>query len=337
MNNQITLTPAQTDFCKKEISGFNEHTWHVSIAGKAGSDRSFIRLAPKGGPGPSRILVLWDSHDSDWERFIAINNDVAEKVPSLLPEIYATDNTHGLILEEDCGEHRLKEHCLGGHNKTMLLMVYQQVLDALIVWQHIPVDASHAIASRKLDTAMYLWETEYFAAHCVSEYFGLDTMLTKEWHHERESLAREVAGLPMVYLHRDFQSENIMLHDTGIMFVDYQGARLGAAEYDLASLLFDPYVSVITDEMRHTLLAYYNGRCRKKISLHTFHIAAMQRLAQACGAYGNLSLHKGKVQYREFIPRALRQLNSILRQEERFPIFQAITAACITKTEETET
>ena len=179
---------------------------------------------------------------------------------------------------------------------------------------------------------MFLWETGYFARHCVSEYFGLDSILTSEWEWERIELAREAADLPLVCLHRDFQSENIMIMKDEIKLVDYQGARLGAAEYDLASLLYDPYISVLHDEMRFQMVDYYIKKSGRPVTHHTFQIAAMQRLCQALGAYGNLSLHKGKEQYKEYIPVALKNLGGILENDNKYSYLKKIIMKCYDRT-----
>jgi aminoglycoside/choline kinase family phosphotransferase len=327
-NSEIQLTPSQIDFCKKNITGFSEERWHASLAGKAGSDRSFLRIAPRSTEGTSIIMVLWDSHDMDWNRFFEIHKQVSRSV-SVLPEIYASDQRHGLILEEDCGPATLKEFCINSPSPDTVEKMYLKVIDTLITWQSISIEKGSPVASRALDKEMLLWETEYFSNHCVCEYCGLDSLLTDEWEAERNRLADDVAALPRVCLHRDFQSENIMVKNDILKFVDYQGARLGPAEYDLASLLYDPYVSVLTESMRDKLLDYYIKRQTGSVTAPTFKIAAIQRLTQALGAYGNLSLHKGKEQYKQFVPVALKHLSSILENENDYPCLLRIVGECL--------
>ena len=335
MNNNsgdIQLTPAQIDFCKKNITAFTEEEWHACLAGKAGSDRSFLRISPRGGAGPSAILVLWDSSDRDWDRFFDIHKQVSQTI-SVLPEIYASDRRYGLILEEDCGPLTLKTFISDNPSTEAVEEMYRRVIDTLAMWQHIPVEKGSPIASRILDKEMLLWETEYFSIHCVSEYCGLDVLLTDDWESERIRLAEDVAALPLVCLHRDFQSENIMVKNDTLKFVDYQGARLGPAEYDIASLLYDPYISVLTDSIRNRLFDYYIKQQNGSVTAHTFQIAALQRLTQALGAYGNLSLHKGKEQYKQFVPVALKHLSSIFDYENDYPCLQGIVGECLKRVE----
>ena len=326
-DEKIELTKSQVDFCEKKIEGYVKDTWQVSLAGRAGSDRRFLRISPDDKKMASRVLVVWDSHDRDWDRFIKINREIPRSL-NVLPKIYATDGKIGLILEEDCGQLTLKDFCYHNSDPDVISRKYQKVLDVLMKWQGIDPGECREISSWTLDKEMFLWETDYFNTHCVGEYFGLGSHITPEWETERIRLAEEVSSLPLVCLHRDFQSENILIKGDEIKLVDYQGARLGAAEYDVASLLFDPYVSVLDNEMRYHLLDYYIKQSGRPVSRHAFLAAAMQRLCQALGAYGNLSLHKGKKQYREYIPFALAILKEITGEEDNYPCLKKIVQEC---------
>lgn len=328
---RVELTPAQCDFCSRHIAGFDVDRWIITIAGKAGSDRCFLRVTSPVDKNFTRILVLWDSRDQDWPRFLAIHDEVNTGL-SLLPQIYAFDPAPGLILEEDCGSFTLKDFCHSGVKSSAVLSQYKKVIDTLILWQGLSPHNRPMLCSRTLDKEVFLWETDYFAQHCVREYFGLESMLNRQWLDERMRLAHNAAVLPLVILHRDFQSENVMIHDGTIKFVDYQGARLGAAEYDLASLLFDPYVaSSLTGTIRSELLEYYRGAGGYAVTAATFLTAATQRLCQALGAYGNLSLHKGKDSYRTFIPDALSLLHQVLTSSREYPILLHIIEECINR------
>lgn len=327
---KVQLTPAQFAFCKKNIIGFNTRDWDVTVAGKAGSDRSFLRVAPITGntEHPSSILVVWDSSDHDWDRFIGINAEYAEKIP-LFPAIYAVDPECGLILEEDCGKCNLKNFVFDkGKKSEESIVLYRSVLDSLIAWQNIGTIGLPHIRSRAMDFEMYLWETSYFTDHCLCEYFGLGHLADAQWKEDRITLAEKVASFPLLAIHRDFQSENIMVTNDGIRFVDYQGGRLGAPEYDVASLLCDPYVAFDTDT-RSELLAYYIEQSGSNITEESFRLAAMQRLFQAMGAYANLSLHKGKPVFATYIAPALEIALETAEGIAGYESFGKILRACI--------
>lgn len=323
----IEISPAQHSFLSEAIDSFSTETWAIELAGRAGSQRYFLRVS-RGDT--SFILIVWDSKDEDWQRFLHIGrNRVASN--GLLPEIYRDDARHGLILEEDLGSVTLKRYCNATQRgRYDIERIYQATLDALIAWQTSPMGANPVVAARSMDRKLLLWETAYFARFCVTDYCACESLLTPLWEEERLRLARTAASLPRVVMHRDFQSENVMVHKGTIRFVDFQGARLGPAEYDLASLLFDPYCLWVDDAMRSELLQYYRRKVPENETSHAaLTVCGAQRLMQALGAYGNLSLHKGKEWYSAFIPFALERLAAILTQSGEFPAMAAVALACL--------
>ena len=206
---------------------------------------------------------------------------------------------------------------------------YRRVLEALCAWQSLDVKTSPAIASRTMDIETFLWETDYFARRCVVDFCGREEALGEAWEKERRALARAAASLPKTFIHRDFQSENILMSNAGIRFVDFQGARLGPPGYDVASLLYDPYVNFLGVEYTAQLFDYYCSLGpRVTTEQHDFDLCAAQRLMQACGAYGNLSIHKGKIRYREFMPIALDRLKSVMKRLPEYPAIKKVVECC---------
>jgi Predicted phosphotransferase related to Ser/Thr protein kinases len=322
----MKLSPAQSNFLAKNIPGYDSSQWTVTSAGAAGSDRRFLRIQKKSGDADtSYVLILWDSRDEDWGRFLTIEKELGKTI-LFLPKIYASDGKHGLILEEDLGNTTLKKYCEKFPDK--IEDAYHSALDALIAWQKTEITANTVIASRSMDLEVFLWESKYFSTHCVTEFFGCDNLLDKEWETERMQIALFASNLPKVCIHRDFQSENILIDKGSIRFVDFQGARLGPAGYDLASLLFDPYVAELDDSFTLRLFDYYCSKASVPISHEAFYVCSLQRLMQACGAYGNLSIHKGKEQYRKFIPLAIDRSIRIVEKLPGYPQLCRIVKKC---------
>jgi aminoglycoside/choline kinase family phosphotransferase len=118
-------------------------------------------------------------------------------------------------------------------------------------------------------------------------------------------------------VHRDFQSQNIIIQTGQAKLIDFQGMRPGLAEYDLASLLFDPYVELSGPE-RSELISYYrqkrtdNGRTVDEQFEETLQLCAMQRLMQALGAYGFLGLVRGHEHFLRYVPKAMCSLRGIV-------------------------
>ena len=328
MDEEIVLTPAQYAFVERSVPGFGECIWNIELAGRAASQRYFVRISNK---NEKYILIVWDSRDEDWDRFIGLGGD-RSVTATLLPELYAHDITHGLILEEDLGDTTVKNICQKKREDTPeVITLYKNVLSALYRW-HSPQLAQHPlIAARSMDIETFLWETNYFARYCVKDFCGCEKHLTEEWEIECTNLAKACFALPQTAIHRDFQSENILICDNTVRFVDFQGARLGPALYDVASLLFDPYCSVLSFGQCEELFRFFcvEDTTTQAFSVETFYQCAAQRLMQALGAYGNLSLHKGKQWYREFVPTALERLRYVISKLPEYRQMAVIIDACV--------
>ncbi len=111
---------------------------------------------------------------------------------------------------------------------------------------------------REFSEQLYLWEQGYFFEHCLGAHFGLDAATVQRYATlpALTGIADHLAHLPRVLVHRDFQSQNILIHQGAAWLIDFQGMRPGLPQYDVASLLYDPYVTLSGSERDH-LLAYY--------------------------------------------------------------------------------
>jgi hypothetical protein len=328
LENEPVLTPAQWNCVKAIFPDLGIEACAVSLAGQAGSQRTFIRVKEKEGRGRSCILVVWDSKDEDWLRFLSIPRELMAHAP-FFPVIFHADSRHGLIVEEDLGSETLKQLCERDNTPEAIESAYRKVLDAIALWHRLDIRLSTTISARALDLETFMWETDYFARRCVVDFCGAEHLLTNGWEKERKSLAARAAALPKCFVHRDFQSENVMVIDENIKFVDFQGARLGPPAYDLASLLYDPYSDLLHAELVEKLFDYYCGLDHPvTFDRPAFDICAAQRLMQALGAYGNLSIHHGKSRYRAFVPVALTRLCRVLKRLPEYPVMAKIAREC---------
>src|SRR5439155_9861933 len=110
----------------------------------------------------------------------------------------------------------------------------------------------------EFNAALYLWEQNYFFENCLGRYFKMESAKTTEFAAltPLHTIANRLDGEQRVLVHRDFQSQNIMIRNEQAHLIDFQGMRPGLAAYDLASLLYDPYVDLSESE-RAELVAYY--------------------------------------------------------------------------------
>lgn len=241
-----------------------------------------------------------------------------------LPQLYGWDGEIGLLIFEDLGDFRLHDilaEITGSdlhqqQKREQLTPMYLQVLDELLRMQINGVegfDASWCWDTQKYDAAvMREKESDYFLS---AFWKGL---LAQEENEgvldEFDEIARMASRAESSYfLHRDFQSRNIMVKDGRVRFIDFQGGRLGPLGYDLASLLIDPYAQ-LNEETQHELLSHYiNGLSRlmdvdRKAFIQEFKYLALQRNLQILGAYSFLSTVRGKPFFKAYLRPALEML-----------------------------
>ena len=283
---------------------------------KGGSSRYFYRVS---SPERSVILVR-DLGEKEENRHYAALAEFLSSHGVPVPRVLAHAQTEGLLWLEDLGEQDL--WATRKDPWEVRRPLYESVLRGIALLHRIPshaVDVENLHLQLAFDERLYRWEQEYFTEHCLGGIFDLPES-------ERESLlgsdpmrrlAEGLASMPRQLVHRDFQSQNILIRDGEAVFIDFQGMRPGLAQYDLASLLCDPYVEISTHE-RTELLAYYRKlQTEAGVRLNedferVFWQSATQRLMQALGAYGFLSIHRGKPAFRAHVAPALIRLREAL-------------------------
>jgi aminoglycoside/choline kinase family phosphotransferase len=164
---------------------------------------------------------------------------------------------------------------------------------------------------------MRRYEVDYFKEAFLGTYLGI----RKEWHGLESSFEQLIEQASKAenrfFLHRDFQSRNIMIRDKKIGILDWQGGRLGPLAYDLASLLIDPYTELPVPEKEEIYNAYLQLLRRKQPHRlasfeKSFPYLAIQRNLQILGAFSFLSRVRGKTYFEDYIPGALKSLRHLL-------------------------
>ena len=159
------------------------------------------------------------------------------------------------------------------------------------------------------DAALYRWEQEYFFEYMVEDFLGLDAGGLRK-NEAFIDLSQRLGTVARHLVHRDFQSQNLMIKDDKVWLIDFQGLRRGRQEYDLASLIFDPYLDHSAEE-REQLLKLWEEIADERPLEKLFHECAAQRLMQALGAYGNIVKNRGDEWYRPHIATAARLLGEV--------------------------
>jgi len=281
---------------------------------KGGSDRKYYRIRVT--DEQSLILVRYGEGREENRYYCAIAEFLAG-MGIHVPEIYHHDEQERLIWMEDLGETDLWAFRNGAWPE--LRDYYALTLDEMVML-HMQGIRMLGETGLKLQTEfneeLYCWEQNYFFENCAGRVFGRKEGPGPEAEALR-AIARRLGGKPRVLVHRDFQSQNVLIDRGEAWLIDFQGLRPGLAQYDLASLVFDPYMR-LGSETREELINVYiekvldaGGEIEPDFR-ETLDFCAMQRLMQALGAYGFLGLVRERIGFLDHIPAALKSLGEVL-------------------------
>jgi aminoglycoside/choline kinase family phosphotransferase len=289
---------------------------HPVCAGASG--RSIMRAAGVLG-------IHWTNQRADNHSFLPAAHGLAAAgihVPAILAE-QELPSQCGACLVQDLGSTDILS--LKNAPWATRREAYTRAFRTLIPFYHLTPEWE---LQPPFDAALYRWEQEYFAEHLIGRHLGADAraFLAQP---ALQAMADWLAGLPRVPVHRDCQSQNIMLHQDSAWLIDFQGMRYGRKEYDLASLLYDPYMELSADE-RAELLELWQQMDGAPVSPDIYAACAMQRLMQALGAFANIGYNQQRSWYLDLIPAGMAALrHAAAHTPEHSPASQA--AACILK------
>jgi aminoglycoside/choline kinase family phosphotransferase len=294
---------------------FDQAEVRISPIEKGGSGRKFYRI--QFAPGQTVVLIKYTRERAENQRYVEIAEFLtAHEVRA--PKIYFHDPEEGLIWIEDLGERDLWSHREESWPERRIL--YQSALEDVVKLHRIPAGEFASIAPHlptHFDAAVYRWEQNYFLENCLGRHFGVGGKTLAEISRlpRLKEIAEHLGNLPRVLVHRDLQSQNIIIRRQLAYLIDFQGMRPGLAEYDLASLLYDPYVCLTTNE-RMELIEFYRAEAEidDAAFAERFRLCAMQRLMQALGAYGFLGISKGIEGFLHHIPAAMKSLGEVMRE-----------------------
>ncbi len=321
-----------------KAAGVNPACANIKVLVGDGSDRRFLRVVED-----ERSLVvvlpnLSSEHGRAESRAAWFIGNHLQGCGVPVPRMYGYDPATGIVICEDLGDRLLHHAVVAEHwSEEKLVSFYGQIVELLARMQ---------IAGRGDFKDEWCWDTKvydrqlmlaresgYFMESCCHQLLGI-TAPPAGLQDEFVKLAELASALPAgFFLHRDFQSRNIMLKDGCPRFIDFQGGRFGPLGYDLASLLIDPYVS-LPDAVRERLLQKYievlvdypDGGAA--FSVEGYYLLALQRNLQILGAFAFLATVKGKSFFREYLRPAALNLHKLLNEPvgKQFPVMRAFTA-----------
>jgi aminoglycoside/choline kinase family phosphotransferase len=244
-----------------------------------------------------------------------------------VPEIYGEDLDQGAYLEEDLGDTTLFEFLSknrkGENIAAPVVEAYRKVVEVLPRFQaeagcDLNYDVCYPIGS--FDRQSIAWDLNYFKYY----FLRLAGIPFNEQALENDfgRLTDFLLSAPRDYfLYRDFQSRNILLRDGEPFFVDYQGGRKGALQYDIASLLFDAKAD-LPPALRQDLLDHYLDALGRYVKLDRdaflrhYYAYVYVRIMQALGAYGFRGFYERKAHFLQSVPYALKNLRWLLHHVE---------------------
>ncbi len=241
-----------------------------------------------------------------------------------VPTVHAFDPVSGSFLLEDLGRRHLLDRVrklAQADDRAGIFRLYEEAIETLLRMRAsagTPFEPNRT-GNPEYDAAFVRqFEAGYFHREFVNGWAGLDATLEQLQPTYERLAATALAGAQLGFIHRDFQSRNLMATRRGLAVIDFQGARLGPAEYDLASLLFDPYAR-LGPQTRAELFDGYLARTKATVEESAtrarFAANGVNRLMQALGAYAYLGGRLGKPGFIEHIPAALQSLEELTRPE----------------------
>jgi aminoglycoside/choline kinase family phosphotransferase len=287
-----------------------------------GSGRNIFRLT---NGAHSAIGILHDVREEN-TAFIAYSRHFrGYRLP--VPEIYGDDLLHGAYLEEDLGNTTLFEFLSqnrdGESVSPEVVGAYERAIAILPRFQveaGRTLDYSVAYPRAAFDRQSVTWDLNYF------KYYFLRLAGIPFNEQALEDDFDKLTGFLLTanrdyFLYRDFQSRNIMLRDGEPWFLDYQGGRKGALQYDIASLLFDSKAD-LPPKLREHLLNYYLEQLARCVAvdrdafLGHYYGYVYVRLMQALGAYGFRGFYERKPVFLQSVPYALKNARWLLHNVE---------------------
>ena len=283
------------------------------------SGRTLARLKPDGHP--TFIGLHYTDERTDNGYFLPIAAFL--KAAKLNVPIVLYDNQpKGLAIVEDLGELDLLSLKKEPFEKRE--PYYRSVFTQLdkLAYTKVPKDLE---MMPPFTEETYQWEQNYFIDHFVGDHLGMNG----EDLRNHEGLAAVSARLGKSHrhlVHRDLQSQNIILSDGKAFLIDFQGMRWGHQEYDLASFIYDPYMDHSVED-RERLLDLWEEITEERPIPQLLRDCAIQRLMQALGAYGNIVENFHNEWYRPHIPTAVRLLKDVVADSEFEEVFAPFLAA----------
>ncbi len=290
----------------------------VTMLPPSGSYREYCRIRSNG----HSVIGAWNADVKENTAFLSFT-DHFKKNEIPVPEVYAVSADRQKYLLEDLGDTTLFDFLsqvreTEGFSET-IIEEYRKVLRELPRIQIVAgkdLDYSVCYPREAFDKQSMMWDLNYFKYYFLKlAKVPFDEQALED---DFQAFSDYLLTAPSDYfLFRDFQSRNVMLKDGKVYFIDYQGGRRGALQYDLASLLYDGKADM-PPEIRSLLFRFYIDELKNYLPVNEYEFTSwfngfvLIRIMQAMGAYGFRGFYEKKEHFLKSIPYAIRNLQSLL-------------------------
>lgn len=297
---------------------FQEKVDEFSMLPASGSYREYCRLKNK----KRSVIGAFNADVKENAAFLAFSNHFFRKeIP--VPEVYTVSADLKKYLLEDLGDVTLFDYLSKTRESegfsTNIIDEYRKVLQVLPKIQIIAgkdLDYSVCYPREAFDKQSMMWDLNYFKYYFLKlAKVPFDEQALED---DFQAFSNYLLSAPSgFFLYRDFQSRNIMMKDNEVYFIDYQGGRRGALQYDLASLLYDGKADIPQD-VRDQLFQFYLSELKNYLHVNEAEFTSFYRgfvlirIMQAMGAYGFRGFYEKKEHFLKSIPYAVNNLENLL-------------------------
>jgi aminoglycoside/choline kinase family phosphotransferase len=251
-----------------------------------------------------------------------------------VPSILAYSKEESALVLQDLGD-ELLECVVENASADDISRLYGETVDLLVRLRsatEIPDPGCRAY-SLAFDEAKLMQEMHFFLQHFVIGFSHLQPSpaAVKALESFFSIICQTLAGEPRIFTHRDFHARNLILHEDRLFMIDFQDARMGPAQYDLASLLRDSYIS-LPEDLVESLINRYTDSVGDPDPIrfrYIFDIMSLQRNIKALGTFGYQSWVRNSDRYLSAIPRTGRYIAQNLAKYAEFAAFKQVLEDCI--------
>jgi aminoglycoside/choline kinase family phosphotransferase len=322
-----------------------EHLTIDWLAGD-GSDRCYFRIRSH---ELERSLVLMQLSGADAANLLKGRYDWVE-ISELLrshkiaaPRCVATLAEHSAIIIDDYGDAMLETlalNCAKNSKINDCLSFFRSGLETIGQFLSIQPTPGAIWTSRAFDQERFEWELRFFVTKYLGPvaHYSLSSVEEAEFGRDVRALSNFLAVNSRYFVHRDFHSRNIMVHEKNVAVIDFQDARLGPAAYDLVSLVFDSYVPLLPAtriellEEGFEVIKKLAGEEASTRARTEWRPMLLQRQLKAIGSFGYLTVDKHKGDYIKNVAPALQTLFDADVQDARWPFISGKLLHILAKT-----